>query len=100
MAYRKSKRKGYDIITKWFKTTHLYDCIWHRYPGTWYDYPDVGKVTTEDIYRFTIKHLHWWDRFDKRMISEWTTTSQDILFGAIKPKDKTGKWKYPYYDWE
>ncbi len=101
MSNWKKWKKDPKWLPKWLKKSNLWDNIWHRYPCTVADYPGAGKISSEQVAEFTLKHMHWWDKLNPRMVAAWSIVSQDVLFGVIKPKKKYGdNWKYPFHDWE
>ena len=67
-----------------------------RYDNNWIDYPGVGKIYDKDVAKYAQKHLHWWDRFDIRKVTEAALMSQTILMGVAKPEEfgDRDNWKF------
>lgn len=67
-----------------------------RYGDGSVNYPGIGVITDADVYKFTMKHLHWWDKLNPKMVGFWSLTSQYILMRiwTVK-KEKGDDWYYP-----
>lgn len=59
------------------------------------DYPDVGIITDEDVYKMVIKHSRLIDRLSPRKWVEMTFLAQAFLMKVIEPEDANDpNWKF------
>ena len=61
----------------------------------WIDYPGVGKIMDEDVYRTVKKHSRLVDRLNPRKMLEMSFYAQAILMKAAEPDDANNpNWKF------
>ena len=63
--------------------------------GGWINYPGVGIITDEEVYKLVKNHSRLIDRLNGAKMTEMVLFGQNILqgvFSKIDPKDKS--WKF------
>lgn len=61
----------------------------------WIDYPEVGKITDEDVYQTVKKHSRLVDRLNPRKMLEMSFYAQVILMKVDEPDDVNNpNWKF------
>ena len=67
---------------------------WFEYSNAYIDYPGVGIITDEDVYKLVRAHTHWWDRLNYKHMVDYGLCAQNILMGVYKVKDPSKKWYF------
>lgn len=67
-----------------------------KYSDGCIDYPGVGVITDEDVYKLVKEHTRPMDRLDMHKVSDNAIAAQLILMKVVEPPEanKNGKWYF------
>lgn len=54
-----------------------------RYSKGYSVYPEVGKVTDEEVFKYVKEHMYWWDKLDYHKVCDATIEAYCMLTGCI-----------------